>query len=438
MYRFLLLAFLAPFQSLGQNYTSYFTGSTTDVVPTPLGGVCLMGGAAEDDNAMRWFLRRANGGDVLVLRATGSNGYNNYLYASLGVPVNSVETIVCNNAAASTDPYVLRKIQQAEAIWFAGGNQQTYVSYWRNSPVASAVNQAIRQRRVVVGGTSAGMAIQGKYYFSALNGSVTSAAALANPYNSLVTVDSAAFIGNGRLTDVLTDTHFDNPDRKGRLAVFLARTYADYRVYARAIACDESTAVCVDANGVATVFGGFPARDDNAYFVQANCALAAPAPENCTPGNPLTWHLGGQALKVYRIKGNASGSNTFNLNTWQAGTGGAWLDWSVANGVFAEQPGPALSCAPLAASKSGEKSAVSLYPNPTTGRAVLAGSGKGAAITRLGLHDVLGQEAALNYDPSATGELVLHLENLAAGVYYLTGYEGDTPFRRIVVVLGQL
>ncbi|MGB1051122.1 MAG: hypothetical protein ACPGYF_04110, partial [Chitinophagales bacterium] len=68
-----------------QDYTSYFTGSTEDTVTSPLGGVCLMGGATEDDNAMQWFLEQANGGDVLVLRASGSDGYNQYLYNDLGV-----------------------------------------------------------------------------------------------------------------------------------------------------------------------------------------------------------------------------------------------------------------------------------------------------------------------------------------------------------------
>ena len=35
----------------------------------------MMGGSVENDNAMRWFLERADGGDVLVLRASGSDGY---------------------------------------------------------------------------------------------------------------------------------------------------------------------------------------------------------------------------------------------------------------------------------------------------------------------------------------------------------------------------
>lgn len=204
---------MIPFLGFGQSYTSYLTGSATDIVTNPSGGVCLMGGATEDDNAMKWFLQRANGGDILVLRTTGSNGYNSYLYTGLGVTVNSVETIVCNNALASSDPYVIQRIQQAEAIWFAGGDQWTYINYWRNSPVDSAINQAIQQKNIVIGGTSAGMAIQGKYYFSAQYGTVTSAAALSNPFNSLVTVDSSAFINNNFLDNTITDTHFDNPDR---------------------------------------------------------------------------------------------------------------------------------------------------------------------------------------------------------------------------------
>ena len=84
-----------------QSYTSYFTGSSLDTDTDPFGGVCLMGGATEDDNAMIWFLEQANGGDILVLRASGSDGYNDYFYSDLGVNVNSVESIVFNNASAA-------------------------------------------------------------------------------------------------------------------------------------------------------------------------------------------------------------------------------------------------------------------------------------------------------------------------------------------------
>ena len=354
------------FFTFGQNYTSYFTGNSTDLVTNPQGGICLMGGATEDDNAMKWFLERANGGDVLVLRATGADGYNMYFYSDLGITVNSVETIVCNNSNASNDAYVINKINQAEAIWFAGGNQWTYINYWRNSPVSQAINQAIHNRNVVVGGTSAGMAIQGKYYFSAENGTVTSNTATLNPYANTVTVDSTYFLQNDILQNVITDTHFDNPDRKGRLVSFLSRVYIDYGVSGKAIACDEYTAVCIDTNGQARVFGGYPSYDDNAYFVQVNCEIANPSPENCSPGNALTWNHDGQAVKAIQIKGDATGSNIFDLNLWESSSVGTWYNWSVANGVFQESVGAEPNCQELGINHKNEENRVILYPNPVT------------------------------------------------------------------------
>ncbi len=366
MKRLLLIFFILPHIILAQNFTSYITGNNTDTVSYPSGGICLMGGATEDDNAMKWFLQRANGGDILVLRTSGSNGYNSYLYSDLNIPVNSVETIVCHNLAASSEPYVLQKIQQAEAIWFAGGDQWNYITFWRNSPVDSLINQSIKQRKIVIGGTSAGMAIQGGYYFSAQNGTVTSATALANPFQSSVTVDSSTFISNDFLEDVITDTHFDNPDRKGRLAVFLARLFTDYGLLGKAIACDEYTAVCIDTNGLAKVFGGYPTYDDNAYFIQTNCELPIQAPENCTANNPLTWNLGGEALKVYQVKGSSNGQGTFDLNDWESGNGGEWLDWSIDAGVLASKAGNPIHCGPSSIPNFPTSKNIKFYPNPVS------------------------------------------------------------------------
>jgi cyanophycinase-like exopeptidase len=429
---FIILTII-PFLGFGQNYTSYFTGSATDIITNPSGGICLMGGATEDDNAMKWFLQRANGGDILVLRTTGSNGYNSYLYSGLGVTVNSVETIVCNNALASSDPYVIQKIQQAEAIWFAGGNQWTYINYWRNSPVDSAINQAIQQKNIVIGGTSAGMAIQGKYYFSSQNGTVTSGTALTNPFNTLVTVDSSAFINNNFLDNIITDTHFDNPDRKGRLITFLARIHTDYGVYANAIACDEYTAVCIDTNGIARVFGGHPTYDDNAYFIQSNCELTIQSPENCSSGNPLTWNLGGQALKTYQIKGDNTGSKTFNLNTWQTGTGGTWYNWYVSNGSFSEQPGTAINCSPLATNDFNSNTEIVIYPNPTRDKLTIRANDLSFNINKIYLYNQVGQNLPLNITQIGN-EIKVDLNYFQKGIYLLIieGKQGEKYLNKII------
>ncbi|MCM5661435.1 cyanophycinase [Galbibacter mesophilus] len=319
-----------------KDYVSYVTGSETDKKTTPKGGICLMGGATENDRAMKWFLNRADGGDVLVLRTSGSDGYNNYMFSELGVDLNSVETIVCKNAKASDDDYLHTQINNAEAIWFAGGDQWDYVSFWRDTKVAELINKAITERNIVIGGTSAGMAIQGGFYYSAQRGSVKSDEALMNPYNQDMTIGNEEFIDNKILAEVITDTHYDNPDRKGRHVAFLARIRKDNGVAGKGIACDEYTSVCIDEKGLATIYGGAPDYDDNAYFIQPNPEIENNAPEVCEDGEPLEWNKNSKALKVYAVKGTNDGNHTFNLNDWQTANGGEWQYWYVENGELKE------------------------------------------------------------------------------------------------------
>jgi cyanophycinase-like exopeptidase len=388
----IVLLFFFPFLHPGikANYSAYRIGNTKDTITQATGGICLMGGATEDDNAMKWFLQRASGGDIVVLRTSGSDGYNTYLYSDLGIPVNSVETIVCNNAAASYEPYIVQKIQKAEAIWFAGGDQWTYITYWRNTPIDSAINDAISRRNIVIGGISAGMAIQGKYYFTAQNGTVNSANCLANPYNTKVTIDSALFLKNAVLNNTITDTHFDNPDRKGRLITFLARIYADYGIVAKAIACDENTAVCIDNNGIARIFGGYPAYDDNAYFIQSNCGISNNLPEQCIAEKPLTWDRQKSAIKVYKIKGDKTGSAIFDLKNWQKGNGGEWHNWSVSDGSFLEKKSDSINCNPLSVNDIKSEIKMIVFPNPVHDKLNISINTCTISLDHISIYDMLG------------------------------------------------
>ncbi len=393
-----------------QNYTSYFTGNATDVVTSPAGGVCLMGGATEDDNAMTWFLNQANGGDILVIRASGSDGYNDYLYTTLGVSVNSVETIVWNNGLASDDAYIHQKINQAEAIWMAGGDQYNYVDYWRNTPIDSLINKAIEERNIVIGGTSAGMAVLGQAYFSAENGTVTSSTALNNPYDFSVTVDTTDFFHTPFMSKTITDSHYDDPDRKGRHVVFLARLTTDYGYeYPKGIACNEYTAVCVDSSGIARVFGGWPTWDEDAYFVQTICGDAIVMPD-CTPGSPLTWN---NYIVAYKVHGTPGGTNTFDLNDWETGVGGEWFQWNVDNGILTESPlGYEYDCS--LSLNNQQTNSTTIYPNPSTGVIHFEAP---TNPTNLAVYNAIGEliisDLIINSDGS------LDLSFLEVGVYYL-------------------
>ena len=301
----LALTTILSLSTIAQPFTSYYTGEVADANINADYGVCLMGGSTEDDRAMIWFLEKANGGDVLVIRASGSDGYNDYFYSDLGVEVNSVETIVFHNANASNDSYVLQQIANAEAIWMAGGDQSDYINYWKDTEVENLLNEHVNVKQAVIGGTSAGMAVLGSSYFSADNGTVYSSEALEDPHNSYMTFGHNDFLDIPLLENTITDTHFSEREREGRLLTFLARMNNELGERSFGIACDEYTAVCIDSTGLGAVYGEWPEYDDYAFFVQMNCEEGN-SPESMEAGLPFSWNFNGQAAKVYKVGGTTT------------------------------------------------------------------------------------------------------------------------------------
>ncbi len=298
-------------------------GDPADVSKVTTGGTCLMGGSTDVDAAFKWMIGKSGGGDFVVIRVDNSTGYNSYIYNMGGV--NSVETVIIAKPTDAQSQTIANKIRGAEALFIAGGDQANYVKLWKNTPVEDAINFLINAKKVPVGGTSAGCAILGSSYFAALNGSVTSAEAMSNPYNSLVSLGHDDFLNIPYLQNTITDQHFSQRGREGRLVTFMARMNKDYGKNARGIASDEQTAVCVDENGIAKVFG-----INNAFFLQ----ITSSGPETCVSGFPLTWNLGMQAIKVYRIAGSSTGNGSFDLKDYSTATGGNWLYYYVNNGSF--------------------------------------------------------------------------------------------------------
>ena len=47
-----------------------------------------------------------------------------------------------------------------------GGDQANYINFWMGTPVQQALNEAVA-RNIPIGGTSAGLAVQGEYVYSA-------------------------------------------------------------------------------------------------------------------------------------------------------------------------------------------------------------------------------------------------------------------------------
>ena len=303
----------------GPGFRYYLTGNPADVVKPTRGLWVAQGGG---DDVPENFIRMGEyggGGDFVVLRASGADDYNDYIYGLCRC--DSIETLVFDQGAAMNDPFVIEKIRNAEAIFIGGGDQSNYIRYWKDTPVEDAIN-FVAAKPAPIGGTSAGMAVLGEYVYSAESKeSLTSPVALADPYAPDLTL-ARGFLALAGLENLITDQHLQERDRIGRTVALLARLQADgWSEKPRAIAADRETAVHVDpATGTAEVFATSDHPTPYAYFM-----APAGAPLACKPGQPLST----TPIAVYRL----GPGGRFDLRAWQ-GTGGIAYELQARDGVL--------------------------------------------------------------------------------------------------------
>lgn len=304
-------------------YDYYLTGNGTDATAITRFALGLMGGGTDVDALFTWMGDRAGVGDFVVIRASGADGYNQYVYDL--ATFDSVETLVLKNRAASSDPFVLQTIRNAEALFIAGGDQSDYVNNWKGTPVEDAIHE-LAARGVPVAGTSAGTAILSEFIYAALRQSATSSEALVDPFDRNITLDRD-FLLLPHLGGIITDQHFVERDRLGRTLTFMARIVADgWSAESKAIAIDRETAVLVDGStGAATIVANAGHATPYAYFIRGG------SPQVVMPKTPLTY----TNLQVQR----AAPGSTFDLPSW-TGTGVLSYTLNVVEGVISStQPG---------------------------------------------------------------------------------------------------
>jgi cyanophycinase len=305
----LLIALAAAAPAEAAKKLSYYrVGSAEDATTVTLnGGVVLMGGSTDVDEAFQWMCEHAQGGDFLVVRAAGTDAYNPYIADLCGSDANSVATLIVDSIDEANDPVNVAYVEHAEMIWFAGGDQSNYVNYWKDTLLQQAIQSRINAG-VPVGGTSAGLNVLTQHIYTAqASKGVTSAQALADPFNKYMSFDQD-FVTDVGLGGLIGDPHFGARDRMGRDLAFLCRVYLDGGpAQPKAIAVDERTALLLEGPD-ATVIG-----TGNVYFLRA-----PGAPQVCEPKTPLTY----LDIAVHRI----NGSDTFSLASW-SGTGG--IDYTV-------------------------------------------------------------------------------------------------------------
>ncbi len=233
-------------------------------------------------------------GNLLILKASGARDYSDLFYAHS--KLGSIREILVPPCATRGDvDRMAAYVRRADAVLFAGGDQANYVA-WKGSGLIAAV-RGVYARGGIVGGGSAGLAIQGAVVFDSVaadkvlrdDQDVASPDAVKNPYERAISF-TTHFFSWPPLASSITDTHFAQRNRFGRLAAFMARALQDRlvrgdRIYG--VAVDEGAALLVDARGVATLVKR--AREADGYVPRGAYVLTGRRAAQLTPGRPLLY-----------------------------------------------------------------------------------------------------------------------------------------------------
>ncbi len=254
-------------------------------------GLLLMGGGDTVDASFRWMHDVITGGsaihagDIVVLRASGDNAYDDYLIKI--ARFNSAQSIKLGPTATAADlDKAAAYVDRAQGVFFAGGDQANYAR-WKGSSLIAAV-QRVYDRGGVVGGTSAGLAILGEYAYDSVAADaagadveVTTKNAVADPAEPIIsfTHDLLVF---PPLRNAITDTHFKQRDRLGRLTVFLARIREKHpKQIVIGIGVDAASALVIDKHNIARLL--LQGTGGSALFLRGG------QPEPIQSGKPLVF-----------------------------------------------------------------------------------------------------------------------------------------------------
>lgn len=258
----------------------------------PSAALLLVGGGEWPREGFRWWFEQAGHGHVVILRASFGGEHGDEMYRQIG-GIASARTIVFHSRKGAFDPQVAEWLAGADAIFISGGDQANYLRYWRDTPVQAALNRHLAAGKPL-GGTSAGLAILGRYVYGALDGnSLTSAEILARSDTPQATI-AEDFLRAEPLysAGVLTDTHFAIRKRQGRLIGMMAQIAQRHPgTPLLGLAVDEDAVMGIDAEGNGRVFSDV---GDRVWLFHPGSATIA-------PGKPLQ----AQGWKITGLDGDS-------------------------------------------------------------------------------------------------------------------------------------
>jgi cyanophycinase len=236
------------------------------------GYICAEGGGSLartgwSSPVFKWMVEKGKGGPVVILGAPADPTAANELPepGSATAPATEPDRLTQRflEAGAQTvaderptramadEDRLDRLIREANIVFMRGGSQTEYVELWKGTRLEAAVRDLFA-RGGVVGGTSAGCAVLGKFVYDAKGGSCAAIDALTDARTSKIslTTDFLELVPG-----VLFDTHFTERARLPRLAVMLGHIRSDFKQDPLGIGVDTRTALCISPDLTAEVIG---------------------------------------------------------------------------------------------------------------------------------------------------------------------------------------
>ena len=229
----------------------FFIGSTQIL---PQGFICAVGGGSEDynswsDDPYGWIVEKSDSGKIFVLSYSDQTNWIPDYFKSLGAA--SAENIKIPSKSVADQQATYDNLITAKAVFIKGGDQWKYLNYWKGTKTEDAIKY-IYQQGGVVAGTSAGAMVLGDIVFTAKYGSAYSKQSLINPFNSSVNLEDDFL---DLAPNIVFDTHFVERGRFGRLIAFIFNSHINFGKDILGIGIDDHTALCIDENMIAKVFG---------------------------------------------------------------------------------------------------------------------------------------------------------------------------------------
>lgn len=304
----------------------YLEGDLKGAAPaTVSGGLLLMGGGDHNLEAMRWFIAKAGHGHIVILRASQHGEASTEFYRELG-GVLSAETFVTHSRSASYDKHLLNSLSKADGVFIAGGDQARYVRRWRGTPIARLLDAHVAAGKPLAG-TSAGLAMLGEYVYGCMDGhSMTSPDGLAKPYGKGTTIETD-FLHLALLKGVITDSHFTERNRLGRLFAFIAKAQTMRPADAApliGVGVDEGASLALEPDGTGRVYASTPGTGVSIVHGAGIGRVKVPGP---------------LAITSVRVTG-AGPDSRVHLPSGTVAKPTFERDYSAANGIMAAIPAP--------------------------------------------------------------------------------------------------